>query len=185
MAIYRVTVYKRLVSAPSVKWTNVYVVNSSNLVTALDDGEALMQAEKDISKIDVQFYKLSSRGVGGGLSAQRDINETGDITPVEPTHMLPRWNVVMVTLHDNVGKAERKYLRPPLHSEDTIGQALTPEIMTLLVDDYAAALVLTGVLCGPNGEVITSVTVDPNVRMRQTDWNRRFRPGFKRGWVAA
>jgi hypothetical protein len=42
---------------------------------------------------------------------------------------------------------------------------------------------LTGANCDKYGFQFVSGSVDQDVRMRQTAWRRRTRPGYKRGWV--
>lgn len=184
MAIYRVTTHKRLVAAPEVRWTNVYVIESTNLIVALDDAEDIANIEAAVMYDVAEIYRVSSRGIlSPSLGSQRTVAIVGGNTPTDATGMLPLWNVAGVILADDLGKDERKYLKLPLFEESIIGQALTNGVFTDLTLNYCAPLLALGILRGPGGETVTAINAEVNVRMRQTSWNRRFRPGFRRGWV--
>lgn len=184
MALFEGTVYSRLVDDPTGEfWTNVYVVDSSNTVTALDDMETIAGFHADVMYDLAEVYKVSARQYPlGGAGLQRDLALAGAVTPVSGV-LLPQWNVAKVTFTSLGGRPEVKYLRLPLLVESISGQNLTNGVITSLTLSYASPLEAFAPYVGPSGEAHTGSSVQSRIQMRQTDWSRRFRPGFHRGWV--
>lgn len=96
---------------------------------------------------------------------------------------LPGWNVCIIQGSASAGaRVHTWHLRVGLTEDDVDGQALVSD-----VNDALAALV-SAFNIGPlvydkDGEAITDWRQADLVHMRQMTWNRRKRPGFKRGYV--
>lgn len=183
MALYRATIHKRLILAPQVQWSNVYMLDTSNAVTAGDNAEAIAAFEADAMYNVAQVFRVSTRPKLGGVGQSRDVSLTGVLVAPSPDDFLPLWNVVLVTFGDALGRPEKKYFRAPLHEASVDGSSLTPGFRTSVETAYAAPLATYPFYVGPNGEAITSHTVSTRVQMRQVSWSRRSRPGFHRGYV--
>jgi len=183
MSLYRITSYKRLVSEPTVKWSNVYTFDAAGLVTATDLALALVTTEQAVHTADVQFYLTGIRSLVDSHSNTKITSTDVGLLGSDPTIMLPLWNVARVDFLDASGRPEIKYLRMPLQEDMVTGSIIDGGTVTTLQDDYAAALLAEDSYVGPSGEAHTGYVVHNAVQMRQTSWHRRARPGFHRGWV--
>jgi hypothetical protein len=96
---------------------------------------------------------------------------------------LPAWNVARVQFRVASGvRPVTFFLRMGLTENDVDGQVL--ESTTIGdIESFISAFLLTGANCDRYGFQFVSGSVDQDVRMRQTAWRRRTRPGYKRGWV--
>lgn len=96
---------------------------------------------------------------------------------------LPGWNVCVIQGSASSGaRVHTWHLRCGLTEDDVDGQALVSDM-----NDALAALV-SAFNIGPlihdkDGEEISTWLQSDLVHMRQMSWNRRPRPGFKRGYV--
>ena len=96
---------------------------------------------------------------------------------------LPGWNVCLVQGSASAGaRVHSWHLRVGLTEDDVDGQSLVAGMNTAL------AAFVSGILIGPlivdkDGAAITDWRQSDIVHMRQMSWNRRKRPGFKRGYV--
>lgn len=183
MALFKLTIYKRMVANPEDTWTNVYMVEGSNAVAALDTGEGIADLEAIIMGETAEVFKLDARSALGGLGVQRPYNAVGQQTVADPDTILPMWNVVKVTFANVAGRPEIKYLRLPLYTDMIDGINVQGSVRTAIQLDYVGPLVGMVEYVGPNGEVHTEGSVATLIQMRQTGWHRRTRPGFIRGWV--
>jgi len=185
VALYRVAVHKRMTSEFTGEWSNVYTVNTAGAEQAADTGVDIAGFEMQVSYDVVEVYKISVSPAPGTTpgGAIRFVSIPGVQTGADASNILPMWNTVLVTFGNLGGRPERKYLRLPLTEGDVVGRNLEPGARSLVSLSYAAQLATISEYVGPNGEGHTDGTVAVPVQMRQTDWNRRARPGFRRGWV--
>lgn len=183
MPVCKVTVYKVLAGATGETWTNVYNVNALGPNDAASIGETIQALERAVSFDWVSFPKVSAQLATGGPSIVHATPGvvgalTGDIN-----NAIPLFNTVRVTLNDGQNRPEIKYLRGLLEEAQVAGFNISNEEFNAVRDDYANPLADVLGICGPSGEPIESCTVSLPIQMRQLGWNRRTRPGFKRGWV--
>jgi hypothetical protein len=183
MPVCKVTVYKVLNGATGEQWTNVYNVNALGPNDAASIGETIQALEVAVCYDWVSFPKVAAQLASGGPSVVHATpgvvgGLTGDIN-----NAIPLFNVARITLSDGQNRPEIKYLRGAMEEANVAGFNLTNEVFNQIRDDYALPLVDVLGICGPSGEPIVSATVQLAIQMRQLGWNRRTRPGFKRGWV--
>ena len=96
---------------------------------------------------------------------------------------LPGWNVCVIQGATSAGaRVHTWHLRCGLTEDDVDGQALVSDM-----NDALAALVsafnIVPLIHDKDGGEITNWLQSDLVHMRQMSWNRRPRPGFKRGYV--
>lgn len=185
MAVYRVTIFKNMPDHPTIKpWSNVYYCNVADLAAALSFGEVVAAAEADILKEYVQIYKLSAVQPlpehQPGVSQQMSLNGTvtGDFAL-----MLPLFNAIRITFSDGVGRPSQKYFRCPLQEDEITGGALISAFIDDINANYCGVLLGVANLVSNSGDSFTDILCQAPVQMRQTDWHRRTRDGFHRGWV--
>lgn len=183
MPLFRVTSYKRLVSAPTITWSNVYTVNVPNLAAGVTFGMLIVSGEQAVHTADVQFYVMSVRSLVSSTQSTKVTSTDVGLLGNDPTIRLPLWNVARVDFIDASGRPEIKYLRMPLQEDMVTGSQLDTGTYDTLVDDYATGLASEVDYVGPSGEAHVGFVVHREVQMRQTGWHRRGRPGFHRGWV--
>jgi hypothetical protein len=183
MPICKVTVYKALIGETGETWTNVYNVNALGPNDAASIGETIQALEKAVSYDWVAFPKVAAQLAAGGPSVVHATpGETGDISG-DVNNAIPLFNTVRVTLNDGQNRPEIKYLRGLLQEANVAGFNISDEVRIQIQDGYVTPLPDILGLCGPSGEPIVSATLALPIQMRQLGWNRRTRPGFKRGWV--
>lgn len=184
MSLYRITSYKRLVTEPTVTWSNVYTFDAAGLVTAKDLAIALVTTEQAVHTEDVQFFMQNVRSLVDSSSNAKITSTDLGLLGSDPTIMLPLWNVARIDFLDASGRPEIKYLRMPLQEDMVTGSLIDGGTVATLTDDYATALLAEDSYVGPSGEAHVGFVVHNAVQMRQTSWHRRGRPGYHRGWVA-
>lgn len=185
MAVYRITTHKRMPDHAGIKpWTNVYYADVADLSTALETGHVIAGIEVSILKEYVNIYKVSAVQPlpehQPGASEVEDLNGTvtGDFAL-----MLPLFNSIRLVMNDGVGRPSQKYFRCPLQEDEISGGVLIGAFVDDVNANYSGFIIGVGGLCSNTGDPITDVVCQPQVQMRQTDWHRRTRPGYKRGWV--
>lgn len=96
---------------------------------------------------------------------------------------LPGWNVAKVqgSIFDG-GRPSTWHFRIGLTEDDVAGQVLGAGVLSALTSFGTALVALTG-LCDKDGFGYSSFTHSDLVALRQFEWRRRHRPGFKRGWI--
>jgi len=185
MVFYRVTTHKRIYLEPTIPpWTNVYHVDAASVEDALDKAESIVEIEKTVHWSNIQFYKVSAKQPSELSQAgqSRTIEEVGDRDATDEKY-LPLFCTVRVIFEDSIKRPDQKYLRTPLMESDVENGQIITDTITLVDTSYAEALVALAYIRSSSNESYTSgFTVRP-VQMRQRDWHRRTRPGFKRGWV--
>lgn len=182
MALHKVTIYKRLNTSESPKWTNVYWIEALGFNTALDAGQGIADIEKTILTDLGVIYRITAQLATGGTIASRVVN-IGGLRAIAEDVLLPLFNTVRVILSDDLGRPESKYLRAALGEADVVGFSIGTDTVIDLYANYVTPLLAVLGLRGPNGEAISSGIVQLPVQMRQRSWHRRTRPGFKRGYV--
>lgn len=96
---------------------------------------------------------------------------------------LPAWNVGRFQASTTLGLRKHTwFLRMGLTENDVDGQLMTAGTLTI-IDNFLTALQALGTFVDKDGEAFTVYDRDDRVHMRQMSWNRRVRPGFKRGYV--
>lgn len=187
MARYRVTTYKHFFDHDGFKpWSNVFHVETSSLENALAGGLALANIERYILKEYVKVFRVHAV-LDAPLhlaGASQEVDVVGLVTG-DFNLMLPLWNVFRITLSDGAGRPSQMYIRPPLQEDEMLAGNLITAVVDDMQTNFCDRLSIFPGLCSNSGDTFTSIIAQPNVQMRQTNWHRRVRPGFKRGWVPA
>lgn len=182
MALFKVTVTKRLDALDNPTWTNVYNFDTLGVNTALDAGVAAGTLEMSCSPEAVHVTRITAKPVAGGQVGIRSVDIGGELV-IDPANLIPYFNTVRVILTDSVERSESKYLRSMIAEANVQGFQISGELKDFINDNYAQPLLGLLGLRGPNGELIVAATVQQKIQMRQNGWHRRTRPGYKRGWV--
>jgi len=185
MALYRLRTEKQNSQFNIGSFGNDYHVVGNSPAEAEAQGDILVALEKAVFSDTTLFIRIHATEVGSpGHGFVKDINIPGERPAVGA--ILPPWNVCRVSVKavDNQYKLF-KYLRIGLGEGDVNGQLLESAITDLL-QDYVDGLETSTNVVSPDGDILQTgaSTVYPYIAMRQTDHNRRPRPGFHRGWVA-
>lgn len=185
MPIWKVTIRKGLVAGGHTDedWTNVYHLDAVGPEDAYGFALDILGAESSLHSTAVKFKTLNLQDTSHTFNGRSfSVPGTGARTP--GTNMQPLWNTGLVVFNDlEAGRPELKYMRPPLYEEDVVGQELSSTMVGDLETFGDDILAITGI-CGPRGEALTDRTVRAATQMRQTNWHRKGRPGFHRGYVA-
>lgn len=185
MVLVQGTIFKRMIDDPEDHWTNVYAIEAANTVAALDNLAEIAAWEADIMGETAEVYRLYAvTPTPGSTGAIRDVTLQGLQPVTTPGELLPQWNTVLVKFFNVAGKPELKYLRLPLYLDMINGQTIKTAVLTTVLTGYASHLEEYEFYVGPTGEPHVGSQVVSVVQMRQTNWHRRSREGFKRGWVA-
>lgn len=182
MALYRVTIFKRLEALNGEQWTNVYHVDALGAASALDAGETIANLEANVLIQAVTIFRISVKELPDGATALRAVTIAGDID-IDPANMIPMFNTIRCTFTDDVGRSESKYLRGRIGEINVQGFNISGELRDEVNTLYAQEILGVLGIRGPNGETLESASVQQLIQMRQLGWHRRTRPGFKRGWV--
>lgn len=177
------TSYKQLIASPDIQWTNVYMLNSANILAAMANLQDISNAEAQVMGETARVYKLHCIAKEGGFGVQEEVDKPGVQNVADPDTMLPLWNCVKCTFFSATGRPEIKYLKLPLYIDMIEGVNINNAVQTAVQLDYTGHLVSIPQYVGPNGETHIAGSTSQVIQMRQTDWHRRFRPGFRRGWV--
>lgn len=183
--IYVGAIHKRLTNDAGAKpWVNTYHMDTVDETTALAALNVQSAREQLVHWSTVNFYKLTVRQDSPLASSgqQLAINTFG-LRGVTDEHFLPMFCTVRVTLSDGVGRPDQKYLRLPIFEGEQNNGVLDAGLITMIEDDYIEGLLADPLFCSSSGQPYTAAAVVANVQMRQRDWHRRERVGFKRGWV--
>jgi len=185
MALYDVTLYKRIFDNDVDKpWTNVYHVDAATAEDALDHAESIVEIEKAVHWSIVEFFRVSARQALDDAPAgqSRDISTLGTRDADGETY-LPLFCTIRVILDDIVNRPDQKYLRTPLMESEVQNGFIQSGTLTLMDTTYVGGLIaLPYIRSSSNSSYVGGFTQAP-IQMRQRDWKRRSRPGFKRGWV--
>lgn len=185
MTLYRVTNYMRIPTDDTIKpWTNVYYVDTATKDLAAAAGFAISGIQKGVTKEYVEFYRSVAQqpGVAASSPSVQDYSNMGEQVG-NVSQMLPLFNTVRVRFVDGVSRPSQKYLRIPLEEGDILNGGLEQGFIDLITNDYCAQLMAFAPLRSDDGADFSSIAIVPRIQMRQTDWKRRTRPGFIRGWV--
>lgn len=183
MPIYTVSIHKRL-HGTTEQWTNQYFVTAADDLAAATIGEAIVFVEQSIHREIVDFYQMDVRQAGAGhLGIQRGLSVGGTVPNPTEGSMLPRWNVVMVSMSSGVDRNDRKFLRLPLFAVDVAGIQLSDDRRTDVDTLYSANLLLVDGVVNTWGRPFVECSCSPLVHDRDITWQRQSRPGFHRGWV--
>jgi len=187
MAVYVVTIKKQYVSAllNESPWVNTYHVTAADEEGALSVAAGLVDIEKAVHWSDIAFTKMSVRqdsvlagsGRSIGLSGTGERDATGE-------SFLPSFCTARVSFTDGIARPDQKYLRLNINENEQTNGNLDSSLIDFLEDNYVTPLLSYVGLVSSDGVQYTAGVVNPSVQMRQRSWSRRFRPGFKRGWVA-
>jgi hypothetical protein len=186
MAVYTLVIEKEFQGAPFLgeKWTNIYHCNTVTAGDAVNVAESIAALEMAVSYTPIMATRCTAFDPGN--PADKALSHPNIPAALDPTGLggvLPLFNTVRVVLGDSVKSAEQKYLRLGANAANIGSGTWDGEFVTAVTDDYATPLLGDIELRGPNDEIITSITVRPEVQMRQLGWSRRTRPGFHRGYV--
>lgn len=136
-----------------------------------------------MSLTSVEFFRVTTADENTEDTRQ-DVNVAyGVITNVGNANALPLFNTVRVTFGSAAGRPEQKYLRGVIQESNVEGPLISTELRDLVQTSYANVLLGIAGYIGPTGEAHTSASVQRAIQMRQLRWSRRFRPGFRRGYV--
>jgi len=185
MGVYQLELVKALDSVTNPRtWRNIYHLNTPTLGDANGVADLVLDAEKTMHA-DTVFYV--SKIVSDPTKVERRMTTnysgvTGDRTAVGA--IIPDWNVADVIFGTASNpRPLRKYFRVQLGEGDIIGSEIEAALVTTWQGVWDAAVSTIIAMCAPNGDSVVNADVRPGVGMRQLDWHRRSRPGFKRGYV--
>lgn len=175
MPLFQVDIEKKLGSE---FWSNRYIVEAPNIGEAGNFGLQIVAVERTIHSTLVAFTKLrtSSTAVGDGIYNITPLSGSGNRSVVG-TQLLPLFNTLRVDIRAATGRPSRKYYRGVLTENDINGDAVTESFSTLAddLDQLAGATPPAPRIVDPDGEVLSSPLVMPNVQMRQLRRSRRRR----------
>jgi hypothetical protein len=187
MGVYKLEVVKGLESSLNqVRWRNVYNLNTPTLNDAFSIADTIVNVEANIHSTNVtMLQKIVSDPTG--VERRQAFSFSGvHGSRVAAGAIIPDWNVVGVTFFPASNpRPERKYYRVQLGEGDIIGSTVEAAVVTVIQEQMDAMLGAVIALCAPNGDSVESAEVHSLVAMRQLNWHRRSRPGFKRGYVPA
>lgn len=182
MAIFKVALHKLCAAADGYTWTNVYHIEALGPSDACSKGSAVADIEVALYTADTVIYKATAIPEAGGIGGELSFSKTGTRAGVF-ADLLPFFNTVRMSFSDGVKRPDQKYFRACLLEADIAGQNIGSDTLIDPLGTVAAALESYAFLRSSNGTTYTGHTVHRPVQMRQEGWNRRTRPGFKRGWV--
>lgn len=175
MPIFQVDIEKRLGSE---FWTNRYIVEAPNIGEASQFGLNIVAVERTIHSTAVQFTKMrtSTTAVGDGIYNIAPLAGTGNRSVVG-TQLLPLFNTLRVDISANTGRPSRKYYRGVLTENDISGDAVTESFTSFAdaLENLVGATPPAPRVVDPDGETLSTITVMPNVQMRQLRRSRRRR----------
>lgn len=184
MALFKVTLYKRLEALNGEQWVNTYYIDTLGPASALDQGELIAGIEANLLIQAVNIYRVTAKQMPDGPTALRSTSINGDID-IDPVNMIPFFNTIRVIFTDDVGRSESKYLRGCIGEINVEGFNISTELRDFAITNYLEPMIAVLGLRGPNGETIEGGSVQRLIQMRQLGWHRRTRVGMKRGWVPA
>jgi len=185
MPLYVGTIYKSILSDESNPWSNVYTIDADDDTDALSKLHSVAVLESAIHKENVVFQRetVRQKSVLGGSGRQFvPVGLVGEVAAV-PANQLPLFNTVRMVFTDEVARSESKYMRLPLENTEVTGSFIDETPILTWYNDFIVPLLALDYVVGPQGEALTSGATVVAIQNRQRGWNRRTRPGFKRGWV--
>lgn len=185
MPIYRGTIYKQVENG-GVLWRNVYDINESNALEALDVLNAIQIHEVSVTSTHVYFVRnhvVNVANKNDQMSGNPGVH--GSLADIPDSQPLPLFLTIEVVFSDNLKRPERKWLRGWFQTAHVELGHWGGEIVDFVNTNYAQPVLAHPQYVGPGGEHPTSATVNMEYANRQLGWHRRHRPGFKRGWVPA
>jgi len=186
VALYIASIRKQFLNASFGvdSWVNTYHVTAVDDEGALSIAAGIVDIEKAVHWSHIAFTQLAVRQDSELAGSGRQIALTGvgerDATD---EHFLPSFCTVRVTFTDGVNRPDQKYLRLPINETEQSDGTLDGGLPAFVLANYVDPLMAYVGLVSSNGATYTSGTVQGGVQMRQRDWKRRSRPGFKRGYV--
>lgn len=185
MGVYKCEIVKGLESSLNqTRWRNVYHLNTPTINDAFSIADNIVSAEAAFHSTNVTFLqKIISDPTKVERRMSFDYTAThGDRTASGA--VIPDWNVIGVLfVPQGNPRPERKYYRVQLGEGDIIGSSIETALVTTVQDVLDGLISVVIALCAPNGDSTAGAVVNPLVQMRQLNWHRRSRPGFKRGYV--
>lgn len=184
MPLYRATIHKGI-EAGGPSWSNVYNLLCSDAFVAGTTAQAVAEIESAVT-YDIVFFGLidiiNVADKTDRLTVAMNIN--GSLNHDTVGVQLPLYCTTLVTFTDRVKKPEKKFIRSPGWSDRiTAGASWDSAWILNFHNNYMNPLLDMPEFVGPNGERPSEATVHNPIWNRQLGWNRRTRPGFKRGWV--
>lgn len=183
MPLYRGTIFKE-VENHGEAWSNVYTINESNALEAIDVLNAIEQLELAVTNVHCYVVRLHVVNISNKNDTRSEsVSDQGHIADISGADALPLFNTVMVTLTDNLKRPERKYLRGWYQTANVENGHWSGELTDFVDTNYTVPLLAQAAYVGPGGEHPTAGKASQVIQNRQLGWHRRTRPGFKRGWV--
>lgn len=183
MTLWKVRTHKAIGAE---EWTNVYVVNASNLAAAVVLGEAIATTEKAVHCRNVTFglAEVEPAILGGGGGTVFTIGGVGSLAYDADSGLL--FVCSRVVFRPSAGKPSQKYLRGNVNAaqyDHATGTFITSFVATL-TSAYLTPMLAMAAFVDVDGQAFVGGAVVPHVQERQLKRRRRARPGFRRGWVA-
>lgn len=149
-------------------WTNVYYVNAESITAAAPIANEIVQAERAISHISVQFrkFRISDIDPETELFFTQVLNVIG-LRGTATNYPIPLFNVVRADLSTATGRPSRKYLRGVLCETDILGNGIEVTTLGEISVAYGDALEAIEELVDVDDQPFTAVTINPFVAMRQ------------------
>lgn len=148
-------------------WTNRYLCNVADMDAAEALARQIVAIERSVHFGNISFTKAAIRtmAVGDGIYRTVPINEQG--TKAGAQGVMPLFVVARVDLGVGSGRPSRKYLRGVLDEAEVDTFTIGAASRNAFQQNYTAPLQALAGLCDPQGQQILSVTLNPNVAMRQ------------------
>jgi hypothetical protein len=184
MPLYRATITKGFVGGNEV-WNNIYTLNCGDAAAARDVASTIYGIEQAVHYDTVAFQRLHVVNKADKHDQRTMLlGGTGSLHHDTVGDPLPLFCTMRVIFTDLASRPESKWLRRPGWTDQlTAGGNWDTDITGEIISLYMIPLIDVVEYVGPSGEVITSGSVDSQIRNRQIGWHRRNRPGFHRGWV--
>lgn len=163
MALFQIDVEKLYAGE---YWTNVYHVEAASLLDAVPMAAAIKEIERAVHKTSVTFTKARISDSSANPEFTTVVyNQAG--LHVNATDVVPLWNTVRVDLQRFGGRPGRKYLRLPIHEDQTQGLNLTATMQTFIDTSYCNPMEGLGYVRTSTGAVVQSWFCSPAIQMRQ------------------
>jgi hypothetical protein len=150
-------------------WTNRYILNATDLATAVTAAAFIRAAEKAVHYdiVTLDKYRVSDMLPGTDVYQVISDNVAGSRSTGGGDY-LPLFNVVRCDFNTvGGGRPSRKYLRIPLGEGEQTAGVLAPAVITFFMTNFVTPLVSLGNFVDVDGQAFTTGSVHRLVGMRQ------------------
>lgn len=166
MAIFKIDIEKQLGAE---FWTNVYYVNTTDIVLANTNAGVFADAERQFHRENVIItkYRTSDMTINNDQFISTPYNQAGLLGGTDET--LPLFNVIRVDLGVvGFGRPSRKFYRLPLGEQSQANGILSTQIKDIVKTELEGVLFnVGGTWSDESGNQIETINIYPFVGMRQ------------------